>query len=129
MHVYSYRVEQANSQWHVMYEKTYDIVPAYKGLVYVDRDSSAVMRITFEAVDMPYSFPVQQATSVLDYDLAEIAGSQYIVPLKASIRMRSGKQLNKNEVEFRFYKKFGAEATIKIGAPLPDDKELPPVTK
>lgn len=72
MHVFSYHVAQANSKWHVTYQDKEDIVPAYGGLLYVDRDTSMVMRITFEAENMPPSFPVQQAGTVLDYDLIPI---------------------------------------------------------
>jgi hypothetical protein len=126
MHVYSYQVDQPKSQWHVVYEKSFDVVPGYKGLIYVDHDTSAIMRITLEAVNLPPAFPIQQAGSVLDYDLTEIAGSQYVVPIKSVMRLRTGRSLSKNDIEFRFYKKFGAEATIKIGDPLAEDKEQPP---
>jgi hypothetical protein len=130
MHVFAYRVLQSRSKWHVSYERRLDIVPAYSGLVYVDRDTGAVMRITLEAQDIPPSFPVQQAGTVLDYDYAEISGVQYILPLRAVVRMRAGRFLSKNEVEFRMYRKFGAEAIIKYETPepLPEDKiqEQPP---
>jgi hypothetical protein len=58
-----------------------------------------------------------------------IAGSEYVLPLKAVVRMRSGKLLTKNEAEFRMYNRFGAEATITFEPdPLPEDatKEQPP---
>ena len=51
------------------------------------------------------------------------------MPLRAEVRMRSGKNMMKNESEFRLYKKFGAEATITYTPePLSDDKikEQPP---
>jgi hypothetical protein len=130
MHVFAYRVLQSRSKWHVSYERRLDIVPGYSGLVYVDRDTHAVMRISLEAQDIPASFPVQQAGTVLDYDYAEIGGTQYILPLRAVVRMRASKFLSKNEVEFRMYRKFGAEATIKFDTPepLPEEKinEQPP---
>ena len=88
-------------------------------------DTSAIMRITLDAVDLPPTFPIQQASSVLDYDVTEIAGSPFVVPIKSVMRLRTGRMLNKNDIEFRFYKKFGAEATIKIGEALPEDKEQP----
>jgi hypothetical protein len=52
------------------------------------------------------------------------------LPLKVTVRSRAGKLLTKNEIEFRMYRKFGAEATIKFDTPepLPEDKttEQPP---
>ena len=121
---------KSHSKWHVSYERRLDIVPGYNGLVYVDRDNFSVMRISLEAQDIPADFPVQQAGTTLDYDFAEISGQQYILPLRAVMRMRSGKFLSKNEVEFRMYRKFGAEAIIKFETPepLPEEKinEQPP---
>lgn len=130
MHVFAYRVLKSRSQWHVSYERRLEIVPGYSGLVYVDRDNFSVARISLEAQDIPADFPIQQAGTTLDYDFAEIGGQQYILPLRAVMRMRSGKFLSKNEVEFRMYRKFGAEATIKFETPepLPEEKinEQPP---
>ncbi len=130
MHVFQYHVAQAYSKWRVSYEKREEIVPAYSGLIYVDRDTSMVMRITLEAEGMPPSFPIQQAGTVLDYDFVTINQSEYVLPLRAVLRMRSGKLLSKNETEFRMYRKFSAEATITFDTPepLPEDKtkEQPP---
>ena len=129
-HVYSYLVAQPRSRWRIDYEKRLDITPGYKGLIYIDRDTEMVMRITLEAVDIPATFPVQQASTVLDYDYTDIAGNEYMLPLKAVVRMREGKNLVKNEVEFRLYRKFAAEATVTFDTPppLPEEKttEQPP---
>jgi hypothetical protein len=128
-HVYSYRVEQPRSRWHVTYERTEDTVPGYHGRVYVDRDLLAVTRITLVA-ELPAGFPVQEAQTTLDYDFATISGREYLLPLKAVVRLRHGKFLSKNEVEFRLYRKFTAEASITFDTPdaLPADKtkEEPP---
>jgi hypothetical protein len=128
-HVYAYRVEQARSKWHVTYEKTDDIVPGYRGLVFIDRDNNMVVRIVFEA-DLPVTFPIQQVTDTLDYDLAPIGTQEFMLPLKAQVRMRQGKLLAKNDVEFRLYRKFTAEAEIKYDTPEPlsedKTKEQPP---
>ena len=126
MHVFTYHVAQIHSDWAVVYEKTQRVVPAYRGMIYVDKDTLAVMRVTLEAEDMPVSFPVQQANTVLDYDFIDISGKEFVLPLKATLRMRSGKVLVKNDTEFRLYKKFGAEATITYTPePLPETKETP----
>jgi hypothetical protein len=53
-----------------------------------------------------------------------------MLPLKAVVRMRHDRYLTKNEIEFRLYRKFSAEAEIKFDTitpdPLPEDKEQPP---
>ena len=124
MHVFAYRVPQETSQWSIVYEKTHAIKPAYRGLIYVDRDTLAVMRITLEADNLPFSFPVQQAMTTLDYDFQKISGADYVLPLKAVVRMRAGRVLIKNEVEFRNYNRFGAEATITFTPEPLSEEEL-----
>jgi hypothetical protein len=130
--VFAYQVAQERSRWQVVYQKREQIVPAYRGLVYVDRDSNTVSRIVLEAL-LPDTFPIQQAATTLDYDFADIGGNQYLLPLRAVVRMRERKFLTKNEVEFRLYRKFTAEASITYEnettpAPLPEEKtkEQPP---
>lgn len=124
MYVFSYQVQQENSKWQIIYEKSDAIRPAYRGLIYVDAETKSIMRVTLEAENLPFSFPVQQAQTTLDYDFQKIQAGEFILPLKAVMRMRSGKLLVKNEVEFRNYNRFGAEATITYTPdPLPEDKE------
>lgn len=118
MYVFSYRVPRAYSKWKLSYERTLEDTPGYRGLVYIDRDTGQVMRITLEAEDIPPSFPIQAATTKLDYDYQTISGNTFLLPLRSEMRMRSGKTLVKNEVEFRMYRKFGADATITFDAPL-----------
>lgn len=129
-HVFSYRVTQPHSRWRISYERSQNIYPAYHGLVYADRDTLMVMRITLEAENIPPSFPIQEASTVLDYDYTKISGVEYMLPLKAVVRMREGKFLVKNESEFRLYRKFAAEATVTFETPepLPEEKttEQPP---
>lgn len=124
MHVYSYRVPQQRSKWRIDYQRSLQYVPGYKGLIYVDRDTLTVARIRLEAEGLPPTFPIQQASIELDYDTVDIAGTPYILPLKHTMRMREGKLLVKNEVEFRMYRKFGAEAVITFDTPepLPEEK-------
>jgi hypothetical protein len=129
-HVFSYFVEQPRSRWRISYQKTLEINPAYRGLIYVDSETLAVARITLEAVGIPPDFPIQEASTVLDYDYVDIAGRKFWLPLRAVVRMREGKLLLRNEVEFRMYRKFAAEATITFETPepLPEEKikEQPP---
>jgi hypothetical protein len=130
MHVFSYVVQQPRSKWTVEYERRDRITPGYHGLIYVDAENGTVARITLEADGIPPTFPIQQAGSILDYDTATIGDRDYILPLRAVMRLREGRALYKNEVEFRLYRKFSAEASINFETPepLPADKttEQPP---
>lgn len=131
VHVYSYKVRQSRSQWHVSWQRQMEVVPGYKGLIYIDKTSPIVLRVTLEAENLPPSFPIQVATTRLDYDFTSIANNQFLLPLRSEMQMREGKILVKNEVEFRNYRKFGAESSITFDTSedaVPEEKpaEKPP---
>jgi hypothetical protein len=129
MAVYNYFIDSGHSTYSIDYNGEQRIITAYKGLVYADADTGVVYRITFDAVDIPSGFPVQQAHEILDYGLQDISGREYICPLKATVYLRSGRQKTRNDIEFRLYRKFGTESEIKYDmeslAPLPDKEEKP----
>jgi hypothetical protein len=116
-HVFAYRVAQPNSEWRISYERRLEIIAGYRGLIYVERDTNMALRITLEAEDIPPSFPVQQASTMLDYDYSQIGERDYLLPLRALIRMRDGKILTKNDVQFRLYRKFATDAVITYDTP------------
>jgi hypothetical protein len=125
MYAFSYDIDQPHSQFSILWEKTDKIVPAYRGLVYIDVDTNLIMHVTLEPYDIPRSFPVRASKEVLDYDFQKIGDSQFLVPLKVVLTSRTTKYLSKNEIEFRLYQKFGADTVIKFDetpAPLSEDK-------
>jgi hypothetical protein len=127
MHVYSYEVDKAHSQWSIEDRTVHDrISPGYSGLVYIDRDTHTVMRITLKAEGIPPTFPIQEADDRLDYDTVEISGQHFILPMMAQVHLRAGKISQKNDIEFRGYRKFSADTTLKFddvpAEPLPEDK-------
>lgn len=102
------------------------IFAGYTGLVYIDKETGSVLRIVMEAEGIPKSFPMQEARSRLDYDYIDLSGESFLLPLKAQIFVRSGRVLTRNNLEFRLYRKFTAEATITFDEieglePLPED--------
>jgi len=122
---FQYHVDQARSQWNIEYEHKEHIIPAYSGLVEIDQDTHVVMRVTLNAENIPPSFPVREAQTILDYDYQDISGHEFLLPLKTETRMNSDGILSKNETEFRFYRKYSAEAEIKYDITpdaLPDEK-------
>lgn len=135
MHVFSYRVSQSRSKYSIAAGAEHRIIAGYHGLIYVDRDTSAVMKVTLEAENIPSGFPIREVNLTLDYDQVEISGRQFILPLKAVVSSRTGpKMLTRNEVEFRMYRKFTAESTITaVDVQVPDElpaeatKEQPPI--
>jgi hypothetical protein len=126
-HVYTYVVDQAHSQWSIEDRTAHDrFSPGYSGLVYVDRDTHAVVRVTLKAEGIPPTFPIQEADDRLDYDLTDINGRPYMLPMMAQVHLRAGRVNQRNDIEFRNYRKFSADTNLKFeeitADPLPDEK-------
>ncbi len=79
-------------------------------------------------VAMPSGFPVKRAETVLDYGWEELSGRRFLLPLKASMLMAADDYMNRNDTEFRMYRKYSADSDIKFDteplAPLPEDKAI-----
>ncbi len=130
-HVFSYRVPLEYSKYSIHYQgdakdQGLTVLVAYHGSVFVDRDTNMIVRITVEAENIPPTFPVEQVKETLDYDFTKIGDREFLLPLVADVRMHASRLWTKNVKEFRMYRKFSADATIKFDgeelAPLPEDK-------
>lgn len=116
MHVYSFRVRQARSEYSIHDEASgRTMIAGYRGLIYADAETRMVMRIKMDCEGLQ-DFPIQRVGLELDYDNVEIAGQQYVLPLRFVLSSGSSSYASKNEVEFRRYQKFGAEASISFEA-------------
>src|SRR5436305_301020 len=108
MAVFNYSIGSGRSGYSISYSSgpgdDQRIYTAYRGLIYADQDTGEISRITFEAVDIPQSFPVRQATEILDYDLVDINGQQYVTPRSAKLYMSAGREKTKHEREVRTYR-------------------------
>ena len=126
VYVFGIRVDRRRSGLRLSVQGANEYVAGYSGLVYVDKETERVLRIYMKAENIPPDFPMREAETRLDYDFVDISGNDYLLPLRARIRMREGTTLARNEVEFRLYRKFSADTTISFDEiddlpPLPDD--------
>jgi len=108
-HVVSYRVEKANSGYHMDFATDKGKVEsqfAINGLVYIDRETSEVMRINVRPEGIPTDWPIRGAVSEVDYDYAEIAGQRWLLPLhaNATLIMQDGSQ-HRNTINFSTFRK------------------------
>jgi hypothetical protein len=134
--VFSYAVPHARSHYTLQFG-TEETITAYHGRVYIDAASGRVLRLTM-AVDPPEGFPIQEGSTILDYDWRDIGGTQYLLPVHADLRtterVRENRvnsagrlitQLSKvpmryhSIVEFRDYHKYAIESKLGFEAPQP----------
>ena len=123
---FSYHVRLDRSKFMISVDDKLRITTAYGGLVEVEPDTHAVVRITQEAEDIPSNFPMKEITDVLDYDYQDLSGHTFLLPLKSQVLMKSNEGIIRLDEEFRLYRKYSADTEIKYDAepiaPLPDDK-------
>ena len=121
-YVFSYQVDQARSKFSIEYNHQERIYSAYKGTVLVDKTTHKISRLTADAVNIPPTFPVKQARSQVDYYNAQIGPRQFLLPLTAMSYISDGDAAFKSDIEFRVYRKFGADTTITYDIPEPLDE-------
>lgn len=90
------------------------IITAYQGRCWVDPASYNVIRVEERAFNIPIGFPVTRAENIIEYDLADIAGKKYWLPIRAEMMMVEGanKVQVRNTIEFKLYRKFEAEVKL-----------------
>jgi hypothetical protein len=117
---FSYRIARENSNYRLVYgpelAEPNAIVVAYHGDVYVDEETHMALRLTLRA-EIPHGFPISGNDSAVDYDFAEVGGKRYLLPSHATSRAKRGRYAAENNVEFRDYRKFQAEASITFDPP------------
>lgn len=125
--VYSYEIELANNKYGGVGLKgpVYSSSPAgEKGRIWIDRDNHRVLRIEYQLTDITPSFAVKAVTKFIDYDMVDIAGEKYLLPVLSDFRgtvESSGKRFeSRNLIRFRSYQKYGTEVKL-VG----DEEEVP----
>jgi len=110
---YDYSVEQPNSNWSVIAaSQTYK--PAYSGSIWVDKETNRVLRIEMSAKNMPQGFPLDTVESAVDYDFVLIGEKKHLLPThsEALSCTRGSGDCSRNTIDFRNYRKFGADTSI-----------------
>jgi hypothetical protein len=110
---YDFTVQQPNSHWHV-YSDGQSYSPGYTGAIWVDKESSRVLRIELSAQNVPRAFPLDTVESAIDYDFVLIGDNKYLLPVHSEALSceRGTSDCTRNVIDFRNYKKFTADANI-----------------
>ncbi len=111
--IFDYTVEQERSGWTIdMVAQVYR--PRYTGSLWVDKETGRVLRLEMQARRTPREFPIDVAELAVDYDDVKIGNGRYLLPVKAENLLchRGTSECGRNVVEFRNYKKYGAESQV-----------------
>ena len=60
------------------------------GLVTLDAETHKVLRLSFEATEIPVDFAIRKASTTVEYAFIPIAGNSYLLPVRANSEMLRG---------------------------------------
>jgi VWFA-related protein len=111
--VFAYQVPRATSDFSVVDGTGRSAIAGFHGLVYVDEATRAIRRITLDAGDLPADFAIRSTSFSVDYDYVAISSHEYLMPISGTVTIHKGKRsILLNQMEFRDYRKYGAETSI-----------------
>ena len=113
--VYNFSVKQPFSHWQVHASDEGKIYrPGYKGTMWIDQETNRVMRIEQQSLSFPGDFPFDKAEIILEYDFVRIDNKMFLLPVHSEnmICQRGSNNCSRNEINFRNYRKFGADSKI-----------------
>jgi hypothetical protein len=120
-YVYKFEVPRERAHWRIEAPSQL-YYPAYSGSVWIDKQTSRVLRIEQEGRGMPLLFPFDTVETSVDYGFVRlVANEEYLLPVESeTLNCQRGTSLcARNKIEFRNYRKFGAQSSITFGEPQP----------
>jgi hypothetical protein len=129
VYVFSYRIEKEHGYSMRDDETQKHYTSAYTGLVYADRETKEIARITMTTVEIPSDFTIKEVNLALNYKPTEIAGRFYTLPFLMELNSTDIRGAAKNTEEFKMYQVYTADAVLKFEDTGPPPEEKPPVKK
>jgi hypothetical protein len=110
--VYDFSVRRENSHWDV--RATYLVRPAYSGSVWIEPSTGRVLRVEMDTHSLPSDYPVDKVEGAIDYDFVTIGAKKYLMPVRGEMLscVTGGFDCDKNEIEFRNFRKFQVESQV-----------------
>ena len=114
--VYTFAVTKEHSHWRIQ-GGTQWILPAYKGTIWIDKETYRALRIEMEAVNMPQAFILDHTESAADYDFVMIKDQKILLPTHAEVLSceRGSYNCSRNAIDFRNYHAYTGESSITFG--------------
>jgi len=114
VYVFAYHVPQSRGYGLVETKRTVQV--AFKGFVYADYETKAVVRIEMKCIDIPADSEYQALELKLNYRSVKVAGGEFILPADFTLRYSLHHREDTSEAEYTNYRRFSADATVKFDA-------------
>ncbi len=113
-YVFHFEVPRERSHWRIEAPSQL-YYAAYSGSIWIDKQTSRALRIEQQAKSMPILFPFDTVETATDYDFVRLSTpEQFLLPVDAEVLscVRGTSTCARNKIEFRNYRKFGADTSI-----------------
>jgi hypothetical protein len=119
---YNFVIDAQHSGWNVRVNLPQPagviaITPKYMGAIWIDKQTSGILRIEKSAGDLPPDFPLQLVESATYYSSVRIGDGSYLLPTRSEsiLCTRNPGNCFKNESTFKNYRKFETNTSITFG--------------
>jgi hypothetical protein len=112
-YTYKFEITRTHSRWRVE-SPSQLYYPSYGGTIWIDKETSRLLRIEMDARKIPTLFPFDTIETTADYDYVRLETQSFLLPVESEILscQRGSSICSRNKIEFRNYRKFGAESDI-----------------
>ena len=111
---FKFEITRERSSWRIMVGGQL-YYPAMRGTIWIDRETSRVLRLEKESRNMPLLFPLVKVEVAVDYDFVRLSTPQpFLLPTASEVLSceTGSSRCTRSRIEFRNYRKFGAESGI-----------------
>jgi hypothetical protein len=114
--VFDLAVSEENSHWILVSLTGRQYRVAYKGTIWIDKETLRVLRIEQRTTTLPRGCPYESAFSTVQYGFVNIQGKNSLLPVSSESQgcMSAGSNCSRNVISFQNYRKFTAESDIKF---------------
>jgi hypothetical protein len=114
--VFDLAVSEENSHWILVSLTGRQYRVAYKGAIWIDKETLRVLRIEQRTTTLPRGCPYESAFSTVQYGFVNIQGKNSLLPVSSESQgcMSEGRNCSRNVISFQNYRKFTAESDIKF---------------
>jgi hypothetical protein len=116
--LFAYEVDRAHSRYVVASGAPGDVhqaVVAFHGDMEIDRETGEVLHFTYVADAIPKEVNLDQVSTAVDYNFADVGGRSYLLPAHCQTEIHSPELSVRNDMDFREYRKFSADSQIEFG--------------
>jgi hypothetical protein len=111
--VFEFKVSHENSDWSITVGGE-TIRPGYSGHLWIDKETARVLRFERQADEIPEKFPNDTVEQTIDFEPVLLGSHKVLLPVESKniACQRGSAYCNRNVIEWRNYRQFGADSTV-----------------